>query len=156
MMRILQEVGDPLGLSQLQPRDVLREAWGATEDGRNLDRLDDFYADDFVRHCGRDWTREEFKVLMQELQSGFPDLKYETATLLQDGDQIAYRWVATGTHLGVYLGALPTNRTVAFSGITISRVDEGRIVEDWASWNEVSLLHELGILPIDRAPGGVR
>ncbi|MFC7766345.1 ester cyclase [Leucobacter soli] len=97
-----------------------------------------------------DQTLEDFKRILNGLHSGFPDLRSEVVDIVEEGDRVAYRWVSTGTHLGDYLGAPPTGRTVTASGITISRFENGRIVEDWASWNEVSVLHSIGVLPIDR------
>jgi predicted ester cyclase len=48
------------------------------------------------------------------------------------------------------MGVPPTYRSITFSGMTISRFDpDGRIAEDWASWNRVSVLHSLGIVPLD-------
>jgi predicted ester cyclase len=48
------------------------------------------------------------------------------------------------------MGVPPTHRPVTFGGITISRFDDdGRIVEDWASWDRVTVLHRLGIVPLD-------
>lgn len=131
-------------------KDTLLAVWdefGVEGTGEVIDR---YYHEDYVRHSERDTGRDGFKKILLDLQVGFPDLRTTTADLVEEGDRVAYRWESTGTHLGPYLGAPATGRTVTARGITISRLVDGLVVEDWASWNEVSVLHSLGILPIDR------
>jgi len=132
-------------------KETLVELWSRVDNFGELDAIDEFLTPEFVRHGGKgDQTREDFKRILAGLHAGFPDLQSEIADVVAEGDRVAYRWVSTGTHLGVYLGAPPTGRKVVASGITISRFENGKVVEDWASWNEVSVLHSLGVLPIDR------
>jgi predicted ester cyclase len=50
------------------------------------------------------------------------------------------------------MGVPPTHKRITATGITISRLEGGRIVEEWASWNKVSVLHTLGIIPIGPRP----
>lgn len=129
----------------------LVELWSRVDNARDPEAMDGLFAPHYVRHGGtQDLSRDEFKRTLAALHAGFPDLRSEVVNIVEEGDQVAYRWVSTGTHLGTYLGAPPTGRRVTASGITISRFDEGLIVEDWASWNEVSVLHSIGVLPIDR------
>ncbi|CAG7612014.1 ester cyclase [Leucobacter soli] len=132
-------------------KDVLVDLWSRVDNHGEIEAMDRLFAPDFIRHGGKgDQTLEDFKRILNGLHSGFPDLRSEVVDIVEEGDRVAYRWVSTGTHLGDYLGAPPTGRTVTASGITISRFENGRIVEDWASWNEVSVLHSIGVLPIDR------
>jgi predicted ester cyclase len=48
------------------------------------------------------------------------------------------------------MGVPPTHKRVTAEGLTISRFSDGRIAEEWASWNKVAVLHRLGIFPIDQ------
>lgn len=131
-------------------KDVLARTWTELDDNKNVGALDQFFAPDYVRHGRRSYTRDEFKQMLRELHIGFPDLEMVSLDMVREENRIAYRWESVGTHLGPYLGALPTRRRIRAYGITISRFEDGVIAEDWASWNEVSVLHDLGILPIDR------
>lgn len=116
-----------------------------------FESLDKYYAANFVRHGDkRDYTLEQLRVGLTELYLGFPDLKRVQYDLMSDGERVAYRWEAAGTHLGEYMGVRPTGRPVSTSGITMVRFEGGLITEDWVSWNKASLLHDLGIIPLDR------
>ena len=53
------------------------------------------------------------------------------------------QWTARGTHTGDLAGIAPTGKEVTVSGITVSRVESGKIVEEWTSWDRLGLLVQL-------------
>lgn len=121
---------------------------GATEAIAALDR---YYAPEFIRHGDkREYDRESLKAGLNSLYGGFPDLVRQQFDLVADGDRVAYRWEATGTHLGEYMGVRATGKPIRATGMVMCRIADGLIVEEWGSWNKVSLLHDLGIIPIGR------
>jgi predicted ester cyclase len=63
---------------------------------------------------------------------------------IAEGDQVAVRWSAAGTHRGEHMGPKATGRRVEFRGISWMRFDDGRVVEGWDSWNLGKLLSEMG------------
>jgi steroid delta-isomerase-like uncharacterized protein len=130
-------------------RRLVLEAWNALDRDRDLTAIERFFAVDYVRHSSEgDYTREGLAKMLGGLFAGFPDLSTVTEDVICEADRVAYRWVSTGTHLGPYMGVPATHKRVVATGITISRFEEGLIAEDWASWNKVSVLHDLGIIPI--------
>jgi predicted ester cyclase len=66
----------------------------------------------------------------------FPDLRFVVDEQVCEGDRVASRWTLTGTHRG---------RHVRFGGIVISRFEDGKIVEDWASSDTLELARQLGL-----------
>lgn len=108
------------------------------------------FAPGYVRHAGSsDVDLIEFMAIVQAEHSAFPDIQIHLEAFIEQGDSVAFRWRSCGTHLGEYLGVPPTNRRIECWGITISRIINGAIVEDWASWNKYAVLEALGIVPID-------
>jgi predicted ester cyclase len=99
----------------------------------------DCYAPDFVDHVGRleyrglDGVRRS-TALYREL---FEDLAFEVLDQVAEGDRVASRWVMTGTNRG---------RRVRLTGITISRLRDGRIVEDWSTFDSGELVRALGAI----------
>lgn len=67
----------------------------------------------------------------------FPDLRIEVLDQVTEGDRVASRWLMRGTFRG---------RAVTLPGITISRLDNGRIAEDWSTSDSLHLLRQLGVL----------
>ena len=64
-----------------------------------------------------------------------------------EGDFVATRFTARGTHDGEIMGVPPTGREIAFTGIAISRVREGKIVEEWEVSDVLGLPRQIGGLP---------
>ena len=85
-------------------------------------------------------------------RAGFPDLNYQVQALIAEHDLVTARWLATGTHLGVFMGIAPTNRQVAITGIDIFRVNDKTLVEAWVSSDFFGLMQQIGGIP---APGSV-
>lgn len=128
--------------------DMLKNLWEAvnTEGPEAMRR---FHAPDYVRHgSDRDYSLDEWIALMAERQKAFPDNRSVILDTVGDGDRVAYRWSAEGTHANTYLRVPPTGKKVRAEGITFTRFQDGVIKEEWASWNKTSVLHSLGIIPI--------
>jgi steroid delta-isomerase-like uncharacterized protein len=113
----------------------------------NLDVADELFADDYVRHDLRagDPTPgpEGQKEIAATFRTAFPDLTWEIDFLLADGDLVAGRWTATGTHLGPWAGVEPTGRPMRFSGINVFRFSGGRVVEIWNHRDDLGLMQQL-------------
>jgi predicted ester cyclase len=66
---------------------------------------------------------------------------------LVDGDMLAARWIGYGTYAGGLPGATaPEGTEVAFGGIDIMRIADGRLAEYWVSSDGLSLMEQLGAL----------
>ena len=57
---------------------------------------------------------------------------------------MAARWRAHATHLGEYVGVPPTGKQVEFTGISMYRIEGGRIAESWTVKDELSLMCQIG------------
>ena len=97
----------------------------------------------------------EFLAARAALLGALPDLRVVVEGTLAEGDEVAIRWSASGTHRGDELGPKASGRRIAFRGISWIRVRNGRIVEGWDSWNLGRLLDEMKLPSDDVAlPGG--
>jgi predicted ester cyclase len=73
---------------------------------------------------------EEFKEAIRAFRKSFPDLHFTVEEMIAEGDKVAYRWTAHGTHQGEYDGIAPTSKIITATGISIIRIDDGKVVED--------------------------
>jgi steroid delta-isomerase-like uncharacterized protein len=87
---------------------------------------------------------EAFKKAISGFRAGLPDVKVTIEDVLTDGDKVVTRWVITGTHRHELMGFAPTNKQITFSGITIQRVVDGKIVESWVEFDAGGLGQQLG------------
>ncbi len=138
-------------MSAEQNKAVSRRADEELFNRGNLDVADELFAADYVYHdatSGQDWHGpEDVKRYARLLRSAFPDLQQTIEDQVAEGDRVAYRWTARGTHRGELMGIAPTGARVAFTGIAIARLAHGRIAEMWESYDALGLLRQLGAVP---------
>jgi steroid delta-isomerase-like uncharacterized protein len=79
--------------------------------------------------------------------SAFPDLKRPVEDLVAEGDKVVARWTSIGTHEGDFMGVPPTGKRVTTSGITIFRLENGKIVEEWSESDMLGMLQQIGAIP---------
>ena len=70
-------------------------------------------------------------------KKAFPDLRMSVQQIVAEGDKVAVLWTFQGTHTGSGYEGLPATGTkVDLRGMTIWRIVDGRIVEEWSSFSE--------------------
>jgi predicted ester cyclase len=105
----------------------------------DLELARECYAADFVDHVnamdlhGHEGIRQSTDLY----RALFDDLQIRVVDQVSEGDRVASRWVMTGSNRG---------RRAELTGITISRIDDGRIVEDWSALDSLELLRQLGVV----------
>lgn len=52
-----------------------------------------------------------------------------------------------GTQTGEVAGIAPTGREVTVSGMTLSKLEGGMVVEEWTTWDTFGMLVQLGAIP---------
>jgi predicted ester cyclase len=98
--------------------------------------------------------RDDIKAFMTDFRTAFPDLNFwGTADLIAEGDYVVGRWEGGGTHTGpafsdFLIGSLPaaSGRKMRFTGTTVLRLQNGKIVEEIGLDDGVAALTQLGLL----------
>jgi len=78
------------------------------------------------------------------LRRAFPGLEIEIVALVGEDNLVAAHLVGRGTHLGVYQGVPPTGCSWEARCTAIYQVEEDRIADAWVTWDQLSLLEQLG------------
>lgn len=107
--------------------------------------VDELMAADAVGHMahGRVEGPDAFKQVRAEFLSAFPDLRLEIEDVLTGSGRVALRWRFTGTHSGAGFELAPTGESPSFRGTTWLRIEDGRIVEGWDTWDMGTLFARL-------------
>jgi len=87
---------------------------------------------------------EAFKEYVNFLRTAYPDMKYESDELIVSDDKVITLMKFTGTNTGLRGDMPPTGKKVEVSRILISRVDGGKIAEEWVYMNMASVFRQLG------------
>jgi predicted ester cyclase len=111
------------------------ELWNHTG---NLDAAEEIFAPDYV---------EAAKQEAADFRRGFPDVVSTIEDLMAEGDKVVARWRSRATHRGEYMGIPPTGKEVEFTGISVYRIEGGRIAESWNSEDQFGLLRQIGAVP---------
>ena len=91
--------------------------------------------------------REAYRAAIEATRAALADLRVRIEDCLVDDNKVVYRWTATARHEGELHGIPPSGTQVEFSGIDIARVEDGRVVEEWMSWDALGLLRQVGAVP---------
>jgi steroid delta-isomerase-like uncharacterized protein len=106
------------------------------------------YAKDFVNHgIHRDIEFDEDQAALKGWHKAFPDLTITPEKLIAESDMVAIYWIARGTNTGTGNGLPATGKKAEQSGITIWRIVNGKIKEEWSAFDQLSLMQQLGLLP---------
>ena len=129
-------------------RGVLRDIWG----GANPDALEKLVHPDYVRHdtyAPGIVKHSGLRKVVKIYRDAFPDMAFY---LLDDSlcvgeDRVAAQYWVEGTHRAKLLQIEPTGRSVLFKGTGIWRIEDGRLAEDWHSYDTQTLFTALGCIP---------
>jgi len=123
--------GSTLERNRQLVRQMNAEVWNQA----NLAAIDDFFTPDFVLHFlpdGSD-TRgiEGLREHVRELHGAFPDWSEDIKRIVAEGDLVVIHYVSSGTNHGQWLGQPPTGNKVQVNEMSIFRIEDGRIAEQW-------------------------
>jgi steroid delta-isomerase-like uncharacterized protein len=122
----------------------------------NLNVIDEIYATDYVRHDPESSgisNSEGLKQLITAYRTAFPDIHFTNDDLVAEGDLVVGRWTSTGTQTGDLMmdPMIPATGVQGTStGISIYRIANGKIVEEWAEWDFLGMMEQLGVIPPTR------
>lgn len=129
----------------------------------NLDAADHYFAQDFVDHttpAGLPNGLAGFKAYITRLRSAFPDVHFTVEDVVAEGETVVVRATARGTMTGDFLEMKATGKTATWTEIHIGRLADGKVVEHWATIDQLGMLQQLGLAATPGqqavAPGGVK
>ena len=81
--------------------------------------------------------------IVEKWLTAFPDLEITWDEFIAEGDKVVSRWTAIGTHLGGFFETKPTHKEITYSGVTIYRLKQGKIVDYRALVDVHAILSQL-------------
>ena len=111
------------------------ELWNHTG---NLDAAEELFAAEQA-----EGARQE----AADFRQGFPDVVSTIEDLIAEGNKIVARWRSHATHQGEYMGIPPSGKEVEFTGISVYRIEAGKIAESWNVEDQLGLMQQIGAIP---------
>lgn len=127
-------------------QDLVRRLIGAINH-QNYEALPDLVDPEYVYRAPGEELRglAGLESLLTAYRQGFPDLELIIDDMFGDEDRVATAFTFTGTHLGELMGVPATGKSVSVHGTIHSRVDGGRIVEEWELLDLATMYAQLGL-----------
>ncbi len=130
---------------------IVRHAFEELFNRQNLAVVDESMTSDFIHHGpgtreirGSEHFKENPLIFL-----AFPDIHFTIEDMIAEGDKVVTRWTIRGTHRGEFMGLPPTGNLVTWTGINITRLVDGKGIEDWVEQDTLGLMQQLAgtILP---------
>ncbi|MDQ6726728.1 MAG: ester cyclase [Actinomycetota bacterium] len=139
---------NPTDSSEAEVRDLVERFTDQAWNKGDLDLIDELFAEDYVGH---DAPRPEpvrgpegMKDFLRMYHRAFSDAEITLDDVIISGDRVVTRWTGRGTHDGDLMGIPASGKAVAFTGIRIFRVADGKIAEGWVVWDTFGLMRQIG------------
>jgi predicted ester cyclase len=86
---------------------------------------------------------EDAIAILKETHASFPDLKVTIDDLIEEDNKVVFRGHFTGTHLGEFVGLLPSGLRVEFEALEIFKLESQKITESWGYWPMTNILSQI-------------
>ncbi len=134
--------------SEQQNKALAKRAFEELLSGGRFELAEQLYAKDFVNHgIHREISLAEDQAALKGWHEAFPDVVIVPEKLMAEGDLVTIYWIARGTNTGTGNGLPATGKKVEQTGITIWRIVNGKIKEEWSAFDQLSMMQQLGLLP---------
>ena len=116
------------------------------------DAIDEMFAADGIAHGLSDEAGNplrgpaDFKPFHEIFRGAFPDIEVVVEDVIAEGDKVAARCSVRARHSGDHLGVAASNAPVDFTGMTIARVRDGKIIEAWNNFDFMRMNKQIGAI----------
>jgi steroid delta-isomerase-like uncharacterized protein len=114
--------------------------------GGQLELIDELLAPDYVFNDAPPGTppgKDAIRQVVTLFRSGFPDLYITIEDVLAERDLVCFRATTRGTHLGEAFGIPATGRKIEMKGLTMVRIEDGKVAESWVKNDVAGLMKQL-------------
>ena len=115
------------------------------------DAIDEMFAADGIAHGLSDDVGKPlqgpggFKPFHETFRGAFPNIEVIVEDVIAEGDKVVARCAVRGKHTGNHLGVAASNAPVDFTGISIVRIKDAKIVEAWNNFDFLRMNRQIGI-----------
>ena len=129
---------------------IYEEIWN----NKNLGAIDEIYSADVITNNlppEMPTGIEGLKQFVAMYLTAFPNPHFHVDDQVGEGDKVVTRWTFHGKHEGELMGIPATGKDVTVTGIGVSRIAGGKIVEEWGEFDTMGMMVQLGVVS---PPGG--
>lgn len=119
----------------------LATIWGK----KDLSLLQDIFSSDAIIHsaAGDMQGIAVIENALRQWYTAFPDIRLLLLGVFEHDDRIVVQWSASGVHQGLFMGVNATFLPIRCGGVSIYRLQEGKVIEYWNYMNHHQILQQL-------------
>ncbi len=131
-------------MSTTENQAVIRHFYELLNTGK-LDQIDQLFTGDYVDHNPQVPMPNlmGLKQLLGMVTTAFPDFHLTVEDMIDEGNKVVARLILRGTHHGPFMGIPPTGKQATATGLSIFRVADGKIAEEWFLFDALGLMQQL-------------
>ncbi|MFC6733506.1 MULTISPECIES: ester cyclase [unclassified Haladaptatus] len=130
--------------------EIVQKLWNTLNTG-DYSVVDEIIAESYVEHNPTEpesiHGREGFTKNVKQYREAFSDLNVTIEDIVSEGDMVATRWKAVGTHDGELAGVPASGNHVEVTGIEIDRIVDGQVTEVWTNFDVLGMMRQMGAIP---------
>jgi steroid delta-isomerase-like uncharacterized protein len=130
---------------------VVKRWWEELWNQGNLTVADEIVAPDFSDHDpASPWVPpgiDGCKTLVTGYRTVFPDIHFTIEQQVAADETVVSHWRCRGTHRGDLMGVAPTGKNIEVEGISILRLQNGKIQHQTTIWDALGLMQQIGAVP---------
>ena len=130
----------------IEANKALVRRWYDAFNERNFALAYESIAPNYINHTLHLRGREDLKLFLTRLIRGFPDYRMRIKDIIAEGDKVWVRLTETMTHTGKYRGIAPTGNKIKITSVWISRIVDGKFVEEWGVSDVLDFYKQLGVV----------
>ena len=133
-------------------KQLLRRWFEEVWNNGRADAIDEMFDEKGIAHGLADDPSQpitgprEFRPFHTLFRDAFPNMIIVVEDMIAEGDKVAARCSVRGKHEGEFMGRAATQSPVEFTGMTIVRIDKGKIVEAWNNFDFMTMYKQVGHL----------
>ena len=137
--------------TEQQNKEIVKKSFEVVANG-DYDGMNNYIAEDYVRHCQATpeliiESLDAFKEFIRMDRMSIPDQKLIVKMLVAEGDLVAFWATYTGTQTGQMGPFPPTGKSAELDFSGVHRLENGKVVETWVTWDNITILSQLGHFP---------
>lgn len=84
-----------------------------------------------------------FKEALMQNSAALSGYKRTIEDIFGGGERVVVSWTDSGIHTGNFMGIPGTEKPVSFSGISIYKVTDGKITDEWYVWDRQGFFEQV-------------
>jgi steroid delta-isomerase-like uncharacterized protein len=126
--------------------------WDEIINKRRLDMFNDSnFTKDVVMHANPDVVGiDSARAYYANYVTGFSDVTFTIKDVFGQCNKLVKYWNFKGKHTGVFFGIPPTGKTVSIDGVTLVRMQNGKIAEERDFYDNLDFMTQLGLMPTSK------